>query len=469
MIILTHSKFETIFLVLNLLLCHLASAQWNKILTHDAFPEHKIKLKEPHLCDKTVQQYSGYLDVNNGKHLFFWFFESRNNPKEDPVVLWINGGPGTTSLLGLYFELGPCSINSEGNGTIFNPYSWNNNSSMIFLDQPTYTGYSYGGDDVSDTLTAALDVYAFLQIFFQEFHNYAKLDFHLAGESFGGQFLPAIAFDINKYNHNHDSIRNIVHINLESILIGNGMMNPLVQFKYFPDMACNSSYGPVLNHSTCNQLRKDCKKLIKLVKKCYDLKNAIDCMNVIYYRDDKMYQPYRIAGKNFRDIRKPCNYTYSNESIACYPELKNIKKYSNREDVKTELGINSSFVFHAKNLTIYYNFGYSGSWISPSDIYISSLLESNIRVLIYAGDADYGCNWLGIDAWTKVFHWSGTEGFNKANITPWITASGNYSGEFRTFKGFTFLRIFESGHFVPHDQPVSSLDFFNRWIFKKDF
>ncbi|RIB17362.1 hypothetical protein C2G38_1439339 [Gigaspora rosea] len=66
-----------------------ASAQWNKILTHDAFPEHKIKLKEPHLCDKTVQQYSGYLDVNNGKHLFFWFFESRNNPKEDPVLIWL--------------------------------------------------------------------------------------------------------------------------------------------------------------------------------------------------------------------------------------------------------------------------------------------------------------------------------------------------------------------------------------------
>ncbi|KAF0362260.1 peptidase S10, serine carboxypeptidase [Gigaspora margarita] len=376
MIILTHSKFETIFLVLNLLLCHFASAQWDKILTHDAFPEHKIKLKEPHLCDKTVQQYSGYLEVNNGKHLFFWFFESRNKPKEDPVLLWLNGGPGVTSLLGLYLELGPCSINSEGNGTIFNPYSWINNSSIIFLDQPSYIGYSYGGDDVSDTLTAALDVYAFLQIFFREFHNYAKLDFHLAGESFAGQWLPAIAFDINKYNYNHDAIRNFIHINLESILIGNGLMNPLVQFKYYPDMACDSSYGPVLNHSTCNQLRKDCKQLIKLVKKYYNSKNAIDCMNVINFRQDKMYQPYEMAGKNLRDIRKSCDYI--NSSTTCYPEFINIVKYSNRQDVKTELGINSSFVFYRKNMTVYYNF-------------------------IYSGDADYGSNWLGVDAWTKCF------------------------------------------------------------------
>ncbi|CAG8718302.1 40032_t:CDS:2 [Gigaspora margarita] len=372
MIILTHSKFETIFLVLNLLLCHFASAQWDKILTHDAFPEHKIKLKEPHLCDKTVQQ-------------------------------------------------------------------------------PSYIGYSYGGDDVSDTLTAALDVYVFLQIFFREFHHYAKLDFHLAGESFAGQWLPTIAFDINKYNYNHDAIRNFIHINLESILIGNGLMDPLVQFKYYPDMACNSSYGPVLNHSTCNQLRKDCKQLIKLVKKYYNSKNAIDCMNVINFCQDKMYQPYEMAGKNLRDIRKSCN-----SSVSCYPELLNIVKYSNRQDVKTELGINSSFVFYTKNLTVHYNFIYSGSWIIPIDIYISSLLKNNIRVLIYAGDADYGSNWLGVDAWTKVFRWSGTKGFNEANITPWITASGNYSGEFRTFKGFTFLRIFEAGHYVPHDQPVST-------------
>ncbi|CAG8477465.1 1077_t:CDS:2, partial [Gigaspora rosea] len=52
------------------------------------------------LCDKTVQQYSGYLDVNNGKHLFFWFFESRNKPQEDPILLWLNGGPVNFSIMG---------------------------------------------------------------------------------------------------------------------------------------------------------------------------------------------------------------------------------------------------------------------------------------------------------------------------------------------------------------------------------
>ncbi|CAG8744603.1 4659_t:CDS:2, partial [Gigaspora rosea] len=327
---------------------------------------------------------------------------------------------------------------------------------------PTNTGYSYGGDNVTDTLTAALDVYAFLQIFFREFHNYAKLDFHIAGESYAGHWIPAIAFDINKYNHNCDAIKKLVHINLESILIGSGLINFLEQYKYYPDMACNSTYGPVLNHSTCNQLRKDCKKCIKLIKACYASKNLTDCINAENYCQDKMLGTYKnISGRDFDDIRKSC-------TNSCHPEFQNFVKYSNREDVKIELGVNPSLVYSKSNFNIYLSFFYTGDMIHPFDIYIPTLLNNNIRVLIYAGDADYICNWLGQDAWTKALRWSGTKGFNDAKFTPWITASGNYSGEVRTFKGFTLLRIFEAGHFAAHDQPVSSLDFFNRWIFKKD-
>ncbi|CAG8609726.1 3073_t:CDS:2, partial [Dentiscutata heterogama] len=280
MVILTRSKFRVIFLVLGvLLLCHWASAQWTRILTHNAYAEYQIKLKEPRLCDPTVQQYSGYLEVNNTKHLFFWFFESRNKPHKDPIVLWLNGGPGCSSLNGLYYELGPCSINPGGNSTTFNPYSWINNSSIIFLDQPTYTGYSYGdnaSDDVSNTLVAALDVYAFLQIFFQEFPKYTDLDFHIAGESYSGHYIPAIASDINNYNNDYYTKKNLIHINLESILIGNGFVNPLVQYKYYPDMVCDSTYGPVLDNSTCNQMRIDYNQCFNLIKICYDSKNITD-------------------------------------------------------------------------------------------------------------------------------------------------------------------------------------------------
>ncbi|CAG8844676.1 2774_t:CDS:2, partial [Gigaspora margarita] len=98
-----------------------------------------------------------------------------------------------------------------------------------------------------------------------------------------------------------------------------------------------------------------------------------------------------------------------------------IGTYSNREDVKAGLGVNSSLVHQFCNTTIGVNF-------------------------IYSGDADYVRNWFGVEVWSKALQWSGTEGFNDVSVTRWITANtGNYSGDVRTFKGFTLLKFSKQG------------------------
>ncbi|RIB04518.1 peptidase S10 serine carboxypeptidase [Gigaspora rosea] len=456
-------KLRVLFFVLGvLILCNLVLAQGRhkleKTLTHRAFPEHKIKLNEPKLCDKTVQQYSGYFDVNNTKHLFFWFFESRNKPQEDPIVLSLTGGPGCSSLISVFLEIGPCTINEKGDGTTPNSYSWTNYANMIFLDQPTNAGYSYGGD-VSNTTAAAADIYVFLQIFFQQFPKYAKLDFHIAGESYAGHYIPALAAEI--YNNNNNKIHS--HINLESILIGNGFVNPLVQFKYYPDMACNSSYGSVLDNATCNKMRNDYPRCENFIKKCYESKNADDCSDATIHCSIEMIEPYLDAGKNLLDIRYPCNGTL------CNPGLIAVENFGDRKDVKTELGVDPSLEYQICNIVgITFEFLHSGDMILPFHKLIPPLLENNIRVLIYAGDADFLCNWIGNEAWVKELQWSGKEGFNNAKVSPWVNKNtSKQAGEVRTFKGLTFLRIFEAGHMPPYDQPSSSLDFFSRWLFKE--
>lgn len=83
------------------------------------------------------RSYTGYLDVAHGtQHLFFYFFESRHEPQSDPVILWLNGGPGCSSSTGLFMELGPCQVAMDGNSTSFNKHSWNERANIIFLDQP---------------------------------------------------------------------------------------------------------------------------------------------------------------------------------------------------------------------------------------------------------------------------------------------------------------------------------------------
>jgi len=94
-------------------------------------------------------------------------------------------------------ELGPASVDPEGKNPVYNPHSWNNNASVIFLDQPINVGYSYGDETVSDTVAAGKDVYALLVLFFKQFPQYKHLDFHIAGESYAGHYIPVFASGIH--------------------------------------------------------------------------------------------------------------------------------------------------------------------------------------------------------------------------------------------------------------------------------
>ncbi|CAG8450261.1 9263_t:CDS:10 [Diversispora eburnea] len=442
-----------------------------KIVHHESFPEYQVRYKEPKICDPS---YSGYLDVEETKHFFFWFFESRSNPETDPIVLWLNGGPGCSSLTGLYFELGPCSINEDGASTTFNPYSWNSNSSIIFLDQPLNVGYSYGSG-ATNSFTAAVDVYAFLQLFFKEFPKYAELDFHIAGESYAGHYIPAMATEIHENNKNISSVssyswirntklKNLKYINLDSILIGNGLVDPLIQYKYYPDMACNSSYPPVVDDRTCDKMRNAYPRCAKLITNCYNSPNVFTCYPPFVYCNREIVSPYMNTGRNPYDVRKDCD-----GGGLCYPILDAIEKYSNLMDVKLELGADPQIKYESCNMDVNTKFSFSGDWMRPFQRLIPPLLEDNIRVLIYNGDADFVCNWIGSFAWVKELPWSGKPGFNLVETKPWKTRGKNSfnAGEITSFEQFTFLRIFEAGHMVPYDQPYAGLDFFNSWLTKK--
>ncbi|KAI7864879.1 Alpha/Beta hydrolase protein [Spinellus fusiger] len=436
--------------------------------SHPAFPEYSMRYKQPSLCDPDVKQISGYLDVGKDKHFFFWFFESRSNPSKDPLVLWLNGGPGCSSLTGLFMELGPCSVNLAGNDTTYNKYSWNSNANIIFLDQPVNVGYSYGSASVSNTEDAAKDVNAFLQLFIREFTQYSELDFHISGESYAGHYIPAIATAIHKQNKGSYTTNvmqrytsTIGTIHLKSLLIGNGLTDPLVQYKYYSKMACESNYGLILDASTCKNMESKYPACAKLIERCYHSPGRFTCIPAAMKCDRDQVQPFLKTDKNIYDVREKCE-----TGGTCYKIVQSVQKYLNLEHVKEAVGAKTKG-YESCDMSINFRFQMSGDYMRPYVNMVAPLLEDNIKILIYAGDADYICNWMGNKAWTIELPWSGQNEFASAKDKEWVSEiTGQTAGELRSTQDgrLAFLRVFNAGHMVPYDQPEHSLEMLNNWI-----
>ena len=366
-------------------------------------------------------------------------------------------------MTGLLMELGPCRVNPGGSNTTYNPYSWNGKANIIFLDQPVNAGFSYSDtDQVASSQEAALNVYAFLQLFYSKF-NYAHLDFHITGESYAGHYIPAIAATILDENASlkklHVNDVESIEIKLASIAIGNGLTDPLSQYKYYPEMACHSSYDPILEQSVCDEMTSKVPTCEQLINACYNYDSKFTCVPASIYCNNALIGPVQQSGVNVYDVRTKCE---PNNPL-CYGIIRDIEAYMNNPDVQRSIGVDRKFT--GCNMDINLKFLMNGDWMKPIVKLIPGILDSNVRVLIYAGDADFICNWMGNKAWAMQLEWTGGEGFRAAEDVEWKSKiTKQKAGVYRSFEGLSFLRVYNAGHMTPYDQPEHSYEFINHWI-----
>ncbi|KAF8684459.1 serine carboxypeptidase [Rhizoctonia solani] len=449
---------------------------------HASFPGYQIRVKKPQLCDPNVKQYSGYLDIDDDKHLFFWFFESRANPAKAPLVLWLNGGPGCSSSTGLLFELGPCNIANNGENTTYNKYSWNTHANMLFLDQPINVGYSYSKNGgVNTSPVAAEDVWSFLELFVNRFPEYSG-SLHISGESYGGTYLPNIAHVIHTKNKEikaratqgllPDNKVKVLH--LDSVLIGNGLTEPYTQFASVPEYACDGPY-PVFdtNGPQCTSLRAKVPTCQRLIKSCYDYNNRLSCVPAALYCWSQMFGSFQQLGLNPYDVRRKCNK--AEDGDLCYRQLEWIETFMNDDKVKSELGAVADREFKSCNMKVNQAFMMQGDGMHNAAALLPELIEDGVRLLIYAGNADFMCNAIGNLQWLEGLETSFQADFQAAKQVPFIPLSSKTNkpagfvktaggkGQF-TAGNVTYVQIYDAGHMVPYDQPEAALDMFVRWI-----
>ncbi|KAL8942993.1 MAG: hypothetical protein Q9216_001349 [Gyalolechia sp. 2 TL-2023] len=468
----------------------------------------QIRYKEPGLegvCETTpgVNSYSGYVDLAPDAHTFFWFFEARNNPAEAPLTLWLNGGPGSDSLIGLFQELGPCNV-TEDLVSAVNPYSWTEVSNMLFISQPLGVGFSYSesepgtlnpftgevenstygvdgrwpvinATELDTTDLSAIATWHVLQGFLA---NLPQLDsnvgsgtktFNLWTESYGGHYGPAF---FNYFYEQNEMIRNGTTNGTELIFdtlgIGNGIFDLYTQAPYYPEFTQYNSYGiQLVNQTVYDYMKFACFMpdigCLDQVAACREVNRSTEvgqlyCQQATDQCRTNVEEPYyEFGGRGVYDIRHP----YDDPTPPSY-----FNDYLNQAPVQNALGVNLNYT--QSNNDVFYAFANSGDFAYPNFIEdLEMILNNSIRVSLFYGDADYICNWLGGQAVSLTVNYTNKAEFADAGYTPFLVDGTEY-GEVREYGNFSFLRIYEAGHEVPFYQPLASLEFFRRVLGGRD-
>ncbi|KAF8627688.1 hypothetical protein AX15_004297 [Amanita polypyramis BW_CC] len=445
----------------------LSSASYTH-LTHPFFPRHSVRIKKSNFCDGAVNSYTGYIDVE-ARHLFFYFFESRRDSEKDDVIFWTNGGPGCSSSLGLFMELGPCRVTGkDGDDALeYHKESWNEYANVFFVDQPIGVGFSYAeyGESVSTTEEAAKDIASFVGIFFEHFHKFKGRAFHMAGESYGGRYVPLFASAVYDQNARLTQA-GLTPVNLTSIMIGNGLTDFTTMIPSYYDMACTpASVPPVLDISTCVRMKQVIPRCNKWLREaCVDVFDNINCGAAISTCSSELSNPFFITGLNPYDISRQCDGPI--EDTLCYPVTSKIAAYLDRPSVRAQLGVDSSLSslnFTSCSNTVNSAFNSALDEYHQTQFYVAALLDRGVRALIYVGSYDWICNWVGNDRWTVNLDWSGKREFVGKELREW-EVNGKKAGLVRSSGPFAFVTIEGAGHMVPYNKPVEALEMVKRWL-----
>jgi len=379
-------------------------------------------------CDPfPYNAYSGYLDINEDKALHYILVESLNDNIHDPLLLWFNGGPGCSSLLGYFSENGPWIIDDGEDFIKENPYPWNTRANVLYIESPAGVGYSWGrtmADRTFDDMTQSEDLYAAFVAFFQKFPNYVGRDVYISGESYAGIYVPYLAYQIDLHNTLSLTDPTEHFINLKGWLAGNPMTdmridgNPsliptvynfhLIPKQLFDDFNDNGCYftfdflEPAENPPICFALQEQIEEQIWRL-------NIYDLFRHDYSADTLLQEPNRLASTMINGKEHTYKRGYTQQEYT--PWLKNsnlgkvllgdaVSDYANREDVREALHIRDDVgTWSGCGGDIDYTALIEGS------IWIYQQLRNRYKVMVYSGDTDGAVATWGTKWWIDQLAW----------------------------------------------------------------
>lgn len=401
----------------------------------------------------SFEHYAGYVTVNedSGRALFYWFIEAAEDPDSKPLVLWLNGGPGCSSIAyGEAEEIGPFHIKADGKTLYLNPYSWNQVANILFLDSPVGVGFSYSNTS-SDLLNngdkrTAEDSLVFLLKWLERFPQYKGRDFYITGESYGGHYVPQLSQAIVR---NNSAIKERT-INLRGYMVGNALTDDyhdhlgVFQFLWSAGLISDQTFG---------QLNVLC-----------DLQSFIhssdSCNKILDIANDELgdIDPYSI-------FTPPCtaNVSQSNRLLKRRNRIGHVREkydpcteahsvvYFNLPKVQEALHVDKAFApsqWSTCNELV--NENWKDSPLTVLDVY-RELIDSGLRIWMFSGDTD------AIIPVTSTRY--SIDALELPTLRPWRAwyDDGQVGGWTQEYAGLTFVAVRGAGHEVPLHRPKLAL------------
>ncbi|KAL5531955.1 hypothetical protein ACEPAF_5518 [Sanghuangporus sanghuang] len=483
----------------------------------------------PNITFPLTRSFAGNVPVNrpgyDNNTLFFWAFEKQNgsltnNGSTDPWIIWLQGGPGSSSLLGLILENGPLRLQNDLSFK-YNNYSWNNLADTFWVDNPVGSGYSTADSTgyVLDDDQMGTDFVQFLSNLVKIFPSLATRLLIIAGESYAGRWIPYATKAIFSTPNSP--------VNLSRIAIGDGTIGNQAASQDLPVVSLIETYPQIIDYDTdiLNHFREQTRLCDYDLNLTYpqtggkfatlsspvpaDPASPLAGNQSLYSASVQAYQKRSIIELARRSIGEPESAIHSVEQKAKAMARKRHAKLRSNGTVDPWYACFLSFELYdyMMNYTEPWSQGSGGGFdvfdvtdgtfpkgptspgvIIPPDFFISNrtiaalhaptspdpqtffdelatnATDRGVRIILYSGNDDGELPHRGTEVAIQNTTFGGTQGFTQKPSTPWYDDSGAFAGIVHQERNWTYVLFRNASHLVPQKAPEAAYVFIREFV-----
>ncbi|CAN8004900.1 unnamed protein product, partial [Ixodes pacificus] len=399
-----------------------------------------------------VTAHSGYftIDKNLGSHLFFLFVRAQEDSHSAPLLLWLQGGPGKSSLFGQFLDNGPLGIDATGRLYRRLP-TIQKNMNIIYLDEPVGAGFSYTEDPRGYVKTLGQMSEAmekFLQQFLSMFPEFRNRDFYIAGESYGARATVGISHLLQTTNPEE------VPLKLRGVICGVGFLGPILDTM---DSTQFLFYSGMLDERGAQLFSERFKLLRNLVRA-----NATAALGLLTKTIGAEGGP-RSQHTLFQNLTG-----YNSHSSAIVEdtpdEFKQFYKFAATPEFKRAFHVDEDRVLDAQREIVTFNLAHQDMLADISNR-LQDLLNGQ-RVLLYTGQMDTLFPAANLEKYFKSLSWDGAAEFRNATRTPWYTRCEprRFAGYVTSVRNMKYVQVARAGHHAAFDEPAAVYDMMDRFF-----